>query len=513
MQSIESLQLKAWQEVARHADLREALRGVALALAERAPLALALVRRIDLKRQRLETIAVVALNPDFVPPTATRTSCSPSDLTRLLTWGRQGRVLSSRDAEAASLLELIVPEGVTGDLLAGPLNDEGSPAGLLLLAAAPGCTLRGDDAELLTAILDPLTAALENHRRMRELERLRDAVEADRSALLDRLGRQDIVDSIVGAESGLRGAIERIDQVAPTDTPALILGEAGNGREAIARTIHTRSLRADAPFVRVNCSSIPRELMSAELFGVEPGALSGHESGRRGRIERADGGTLFLDEVSALSAPAQTQLLKLLTEGSFARVGAQHRSSIDVRLVLATQHDLPALVAQGKFRQDLWEHISVFPIHLPPLRERPEDIPALAAHFAWRAGQRLGGAPLVTPPESINLLLSYSWPGNVRELATVIERAAVLGDGKRLEIEAAMGFAGLPRPTGASPADTFASLEAGIARHIEAALRGTHGRIEGPRGAAALLGVNPNTLRSRMRRMGIDWRQFRGLGT
>jgi len=507
-----ALQLKAWQEVARHPDLREALRGIALAFAEHAPLALALVRRIDLKRQHLETIAVVALDPGFVPPSATRSPRSPADLTHLLTWGRQDRVLSSRDPEAASLLARLVPDGVAGDLLAGPLSDEGSPAGLVLLAAAPGRTLGPDHAELLAATLEPLSAALENHRRLRELERLRDAVEADRRALLDRLGRQDIVDSIVGAESGLRGAIERVDQVAPADTPALILGEAGNGREAIARTIHMRSPRASAPFVRVNCSSIPRELMSAELFGVEADALAGHESGRRGRIERADGGTLFLDEVSALSPASQTQLLRLLIEGSFARAGAQHRNSIDVRLVLATQHDLPALVAQGKFRQDLWEHISVFPIHLPPLRERPEDIPALAAHFAWRAGQRLGGAPLVVPPESLDLLLSYSWPGNVRELAAVIERAAVLGDGKRLEIEAAMGFAGLPRAAGPSAADTFASLEAGIARHIEAALRATHGRIEGPRGAAALLGINPNTLRSRMRRMGIDWRRFRARG-
>lgn len=512
MKSDTKLQLEAWQEVARHPDLREALHGIALALAGHAPLARVLVRRIDLKRQHLETIALVALEPALVAPSATRTSCSPAELTQLLTWGRQGRVLSSRDAGAASLVARMVPEGVAGDLLAGPLSDEGSPAGLVLLTAPPGRTFERDHAELLAAILDPLSAALENHRRLRELERLRDAVEADRRALLDRLGRQDIVDSIVGAESGLRGAIERVDQVAPTDTPALILGEAGNGREAIARTIHMRSPRSGAPFVRVNCSSIPRELMAVELFGVEPDAAAVHESGRRGRIEPADGGTLFLDEVSALSPAAQTQLLKLLTEGSFARVGAQHRNSIDVRLVLATQYDLPALVAQGKFRHDLWEHISVFPIDLPPLRERPEDIPALAAHFAWRAGQRLGGAPLVVPPESLDLLLSYSWPGNVRELAAVIERAAVLGDGKRLEIEAAMGFAGLPRVAGASAADTFASLEAGIVRHIEAALRATHGRVDGPRGAAALLGVNPNTLRSRMRRMGIDWKRFRARG-
>jgi DNA-binding NtrC family response regulator len=182
---------------------------------------------------------------------------------------------------------------------------------------------------------------------------------------------------------------------------------------------------------------------------------------------------------------------------------------VDVRVICASNMDLREAIRRGRFLVDLFYRLNDFSVQLPPLRERPEDIPALAAHFAWRAGKRLGGAPLVPPPEAIDLLLSYSWPGNVRELAAVIERAAILGDGKRLEIEAAMGFAGLPRASGASLSDTFAGLEAAIVRHIEAALRATRGRIEGPRGAAALLGVNPNTLRSRMRRMGIERKRFR----
>jgi hydrogenase-4 transcriptional activator len=500
----DNLQLQVWQEVARHPDLRDVLPIVARELASRMEISHALVRRVDLKRSCLDTIVVAAVRTGPDLPGPARAECSTAGLTRLLTWGRRGRILSPRDDDSGPL-DLILPAGIVGDALAGPLGDGDSLTGILLLLAPPGRLFHAVDRETLASILEALGVALTNHQRLRELERLRDAVEADRGALLERLGRQDIVDSIVGAETGLRPAIERVDAVAPTETPVLILGEAGNGREAIARTIHARSPRAAGPFVRINCSSIPRELMLIELFGVEPGAVSDHESGRRGRIERADGGTLFLDEVSALPLVVQAHLLKLMVEGSFARLGAPQRSAIDVRLVLATQHDLPALVSQGKFRADLWERISVFPIQLPPLRERPEDIPALAAHFAWRAGQRLGGAPLLPPPEAIDLLLSYSWPGNVRELAAVIERAAVLGDGKRLEIEAAMGFAGLPRG-----ADTFAHLEAGIARHIEAALRATRGRIEGPRGAAALLGINPNTLRSKMRRMEIDWRSFRG---
>jgi transcriptional regulator with GAF, ATPase, and Fis domain len=445
------------------------------------------------------------------PAPTPRTACTASDLTRLLVWVRQGRVIRARDAGAEDirLMDLLRPAGVAGDALAGPLSAGETEFGALVFVAAPGRNFGPRDAELLGALLPAFGVALANHARWRELERLRDAVEADRLALLDRLGRQDIVDSIVGAETGLRPAIERVDEVAPTDAPVLILGEAGNGREAIARTVHNRSPRAALPFVRINCSGIPRELVPVELFGAAPGAPAGAESTRRGRVERADGGTLFLDEVSVLPPAVQAQLVTLLTEGAFTRPGARHRTPIDVRLVCATQHDLAALVEQGRFRRDLWERISAFPIHLPPLRERPEDIPALAAHFAWRAGKRLGGAPLVPPPEAIDLLLSYSWPGNVRELAAVIERAAILGDGKRLEIEAAMGFAGLPRASGASLSDTFAGLEAAIVRHIEAALRATHGRIEGPRGAAVLLGVNPNTLRSRMRRMGIERKRFR----
>jgi hydrogenase-4 transcriptional activator len=303
----------------------------------------------------------------------------------------------------------------------------------------------------------------------------------------------------------------------------LILGETGAGKEVIARAIHRRSRRAEGPILRVNCGAIPPELVDSELFGHERGSFTGADSTRKGWFERADGGTLFLDEIGELPAAAQVRLLRVLQDGSFERVGGHTPITVDVRLVAATNADLHALIAQGKFREDLWYRISVFPIHLPPLRQRPADIPAFATHFAARAGKRLAGRELVPTERDIALLLAYPWPGNVRELAAVIERAAILGNGRRLEIAQALGAA--PPVASATPSVAVTSesappsiaaapfavgtLDQTMAQHIESTLAATFGRVEGPFGAARLLGVNPHTLRSRMRKLGIDWTRFR----
>jgi transcriptional regulator with GAF, ATPase, and Fis domain len=271
--------------------------------------------------------------------------------------------------------------------------------------------------------------------------------------------------------------------------------------------------------VRVNCGAIPPELVDSELFGHERGSFTGALATRKGWFERADGGTLFLDEIGELPAAAQVRLLRVLQDGVLERVGGQRSLSVDVRVVAATHADLPSMVARGQFRQDLWYRIGVFPIRLPPLRERIQDIPALAAQFAWRAGKRLGFAPLAPSSEDIDLLVAYSWPGNVRELAAVIERAAILGDGRRLEVAAALGVSAQertaprvePRRTGWSEGD-FASLDEAMRSHIEAALARTRGRIEGPHGAAALLRINPHTLRARMRKLTIDRSRYKACG-
>jgi transcriptional regulator with GAF, ATPase, and Fis domain len=269
--------------------------------------------------------------------------------------------------------------------------------------------------------------------------------------------------------------------------------------------------------IRVNCGAIAPELVDSELFGHERGSFTGATATKLGWFERANGGTLFLDEVAELPLAAQVRLLRVLQDGSLERVGSGRSSHVDVRVVTATHRDLRAMCAAGTFREDLWYRISVFLVRIPPLRDRMQDVPALASHFAHRAGQRLTGIPLVPKPDEIAALLAYRWPGNVRELAAVIERAAILGRGHRLEVRAALGDAGTIGTSGppTSTAEvsavptTFPTLDDAVRTHIETALSMTSGRIEGNRGAAELLGLNPHTLRGKMRKLRIEWSAFR----
>lgn len=338
---------------------------------------------------------------------------------------------------------------------------------------------------------------------------------SDRLALIQRLKRPEEGQPIIGAQAGLAEVMDAIRQVAATDTPVLLLGETGSGKEVAAHAIHTRSRRAQAPFLRVNCGAIPPELIDSELFGHERGSFTGAVGAHKGWFERADGGTLFLDEVGELPPAAQVRLLRVLQDGRFQRVGGERLLNVDVRLVAATNRNLQAAVRDGAFREDLWFRIAVFPIPLPPLRERLQDIPALAAHFALRAAERLGLPPRMPDADDLARLAAYPWPGNVRELGSVIERAAILGDGRRLEVARALGVA--PSPAATSPAEnpsvSFPSLDEVVIRHIEAALVRSHGRIEGPHGAARLLRINPHTLRSRMRKLGITWGDYRNATT
>ncbi|MDC0746384.1 sigma-54 interaction domain-containing protein [Polyangium mundeleinium] len=320
---------------------------------------------------------------------------------------------------------------------------------------------------------------------------------------------------VIGESAGLKPVMERVLQVASTDAPVLVLGETGSGKEVIARAIHARSRRAKGPVVRVNCGAIPSELIDSELFGHERGAFTGAVGTRKGWFERADGGTLFLDEVGELPRAAQVRLLRVLQESTIERVGGHETIHVDVRIVAATHRHLESMVAEGTFREDLWYRLSVFPIRLPALRDHMEDLPALAAFFAERAGKRLGGPGLTPTAADLDLLRRYTWPGNVRELATVIERGAILGNGKRLELAAALGSPIMKPPSRPPPSAAFhdaeeiVTLDEATAAHIRRALAARGGRIEGPFGAARLLGINPHTLRARMRKLGIEWSRFR----
>jgi hydrogenase-4 transcriptional activator len=501
-----------WRLLFRHSNLEEALAAAAPVLRAQLGVTSVILQTVDLERRMLVTVAEdKPVDWSGSPPS--RHEFTDEQLRSLLAWLREGRVRCGRPSTDALIGQLLGP-GSEVDALAGPLVDEDhGPLGLFLLLGDTGSF--GPDHEVHAAsLLEPFRVALGAHRKVQELARLSEVVEADNRALLSRLDRHQIVESIVGADAGFKQVMSRVRQVAPTDVPVLLLGETGTGKEVVARAIHEKSARRAGPMLRVNCGAIPPGLVDSELFGHERGSFTGAVAARAGWFERADGGTLFLDEAGELPLAAQVRLLRVLQDSVIERVGGQRSVHVDVRIVAATHRNLEDMVQAGSFREDLWYRLSVFPVAIPPLRDRREDIPALASHFAWGAGRRIGGAPLSLSSADVDMLLAYDWPGNVRELAAVIERAAILGDGKYLDIAGAIGSrarrSGRPSVAPSSAESTeFLSLDAVIAGHIEAALRQTRGKIEGPRGAAELLGLNPHTLRSRMRKLGVNWRRFR----
>jgi transcriptional regulator with GAF, ATPase, and Fis domain len=516
MEGYQTLLLDVWREACRHIAITQSTETIARLIADHLPVDQVLVRRIDLQRCCVETVAVGV--PEGPVPEA-RKECAPMELELLLAWCRQGKVSHSQGKSSGSEMAAILPGAGDGDVLAGPLQLPEERFGALVMIARRDAAFEGAHVDLVRVLLEPFSVALENDQRLNEIASLREAAEADRRSLLTRLGRNRLTDTVVGVDSGLRAVMERVELVARSDVPVLIFGETGSGKEVVARQIHNRSPRASGPFIRVNCGAIPHELIDSELFGHEKGAFTGAVEARKGWFERADGGTLLLDELGELPPAAQVRLLRILQDGWLDRVGGHKPVHVDVRIVAATHRDLPAMVTEGKFREDLWYRVAVFPIVLPPLRDRREDIPGLVRHFAQKAATRFGLYPVLPTAEDLELLMSYPWPGNVRELGTVIDRAAILGDGKRLEVAKALGITTAPGgppsgndppPRPAAPAPRhIESLDAAMRRHIEAALTAVAGRIEGAHGAARLLEINPHTLRARMRKLGIDWKQFR----
>jgi hydrogenase-4 transcriptional activator len=521
MDEQQTVLLKMWREACRHIEIERSADNIASLLLQWMPLDRIWIRRLDRGRCGLETVAVGLTPPNAALPNGF-SPITPEQMAAFSAWCARGAVeRGTRHSLAGGKLEFSFPAGIEGEILAGPLGKTNDPTGIIVLTAAVNCTFAEQHLALAEKLLEPFSIALENDQRLREIAALREAAEADRRSLLARLGRKQIGDTIVGADSGLRAVMERVELVAPSDAPVLILGETGTGKELVARAIHNRSHRSSGPFDRVNCGAIPPELIDSQLFGHERGAFTGAVEGRRGWFERADGGTLFLDEIGDLPLPAQVRMLRILQDGWMERVGGEQSIHVNVRIVAATHRDLAAMVAEGRFREDLWYRIAVFPIVLPTLRERREDIPQLVEHFAARAATRFGLAPVKPTPADLELLASYPWPGNIRELGTVIDRAAILGDGKTLEVAKALGVgtrraAAVPQPSNPDSAHSLPPaameiepLDAVVRRHIEAALAAAKGRIEGPFGAAGALQINPHTLRAKMRKLGVDWKKFR----
>ncbi len=360
----------------------------------------------------------------------------------------------------------------------------------------------------LRIFADHVAVTISNARAFAEIERLRRRSEEENDYLQDEMRRSLPFGEIVGDSPALRGVLEQIAVVAPTPATVLVLGESGTGKELVARVIHDRSPRRARPLIKVNCSAIPETLFESEMFGHVKGAFSGAVRDRVGRFELADGGTLFLDEIGDMPLAAQAKLLRVLQEREIERVGDDRTHKVDVRIVAATHRDLEAEVAAGRFRADLFYRLRVFPVTLPPLRARRADIPLLAAHFAAAAMKRLNLPTARLSPVEIERLQHFDWPGNVRELQNVIERAAILARGGEMHFAGLLGGSSAPSPTAAdaatnAPLLTMAELRALERTHLTRALKAAGGRVRGPGGAAALLGMKPTTLASRLKALGL----------
>lgn len=382
--------------------------------------------------------------------------------------------------------------------------------GVVLAFAKGDNEFNEDHAMLMELLHDPFAVAMANVIRHREVIRLKDLLADDNRYLQQEL-RYISGDEIIGARYGLKDVMEMVRQVAPLGSHVLLTGETGVGKEVIANAIHYSSQRRESPLVKVNCGAISDNLLDSELFGHERGAFTGAIQNKRGRFERANKGTLFLDEVGELPLAAQVRLLRVLQDGVIERVGGSDPIEVDVRIIAATHRNLPEMVKNGKFREDLLFRLNVFPIYIPPLRERKSDIPALVHYFIDR---KLKAFNLQKHPVlefgTMEKLSSYSWPGNVRELENMVERALIRHQSTKGN--AALRFDDLAEENRdyqqikeKLPDDnkTFLTLDEAIKKHIEAVLRSTNGRIQGEKGAAAVLGVHSNTLRSRMRKLGV----------
>jgi transcriptional regulator with GAF, ATPase, and Fis domain len=388
---------------------------------------------------------------------------------------------------------------------------EGKRLGVFAVMAEANTRFTPEHVHLVSLLREPFSIAMSNALRYEEVVKLKDILDAENRELSREL-RGFSGAEIIGAEYGLNGVMEMVRQVAPLNSPAVLLGETGVGKEVIANAIHYTSTRRSGPFVKVNCGAIPDSLIDSELFGHERGAFTGAIAQKRGRFERADGGTIFLDEIGDLPLQAQVRLLRVLQHKEIERVGGTDTIPVDVRIIAATHRDTAELVRTGAFREDLWFRLNVFPIMIPPLRHRKEDIPALVHHFIEKKSRDLK----IYPPPSVSAsevegLKAYHWPGNIRELENLIERELIRKRGK--EKSGLLTFEHIQMPRKVKDPDitqemdhNLPAFDEAMSRHIRRALQISNGKISGAGGAAQILGTNANTLRSRMRKLGISFK-------
>jgi formate hydrogenlyase transcriptional activator len=394
----------------------------------------------------------------------------------------------------------------------GAPRERGCPVGCILPLAGTdrilgtpclrrrGETYADDEVSFLLHVAHQVAIAVANALDYGEIRRMTHRLAEERIYLHEEVRTERNFEEIVGKSAVLRRALKHAETVAPTDSTVLICGETGTGKELIARAIHNLSPRRSKPFVKLNCAAIPTGLLESELFGHEKGAFTGAIAQRIGRFELANGGTIFLDEVGEIPVDLQTKLLRVLKEREFERLGSSRTLRTDARLIAATNRDLGVLVNEQRFRADLFYRLNVFPIHVPALHERPEDIPLLVRHLVEHYARRMNRPIETIPSDTMEALMGYRWPGNVRELQNLMERAVILSPGPGLRVP--LGDLDGRAPVGQPPGKPHTLAEAERS-HIVATLTDTKWVIAGARGAAARLGMNRSTLQFRMKKLGI----------
>ena len=382
-----------------------------------------------------------------------------------------------------------------------PLISRGRTLGVLTLGSRVENSISTDDVDFLMRAAGQIAIAIENALAYREIAELKDKLAQEKLYLEDEIRGEMDFEGIVGQSSALRHVLGLVETVAPSDSTVLLLGETGTGKELIARAIHDRSRRKDRTFVKLNCAAIPTGLLESELFGHERGAFTGAIAQKTGRLELADQGTLFLDEVGDIPIEIQPKLLRALQEREFERLGSNRTKQVDVRLVAATNRDLDKMMENREFRSDLYYRLNVFPIRIPPLRERPEDIPLLVRYFTQKYGRRMQKQIESIPAPALRKLSSWHWPGNIRELENFIERSVILTHGTALQAPVTeLSNNGKSTPLAGG-------RQTNERDEIVRVVKLTNGRIAGPDGAAARMGIKRTTLISRMKKLGIDPRK------
>ena len=529
--SHQRLLLELTNRVASTLDLRELLRAISASVRQAMDCDMAGVSLLDSESSQFRLYAIDSpdsrgfIQEEMMVPVEGPSATALETLRPAIK-----NTLTPIDPES-TMYQRAVAEGIKSTCLV-PLVSRGRALGILALGRRSEDAFKEEDSEFLMQVGGQLALAIENALAYREIADLKDKLAQEKLYLEEEIRTDKNFEQIVGKSAPLRHVLEMVQTVAPSDSTALLLGETGTGKELVARAIHDHSQRKDRTFVRINCAAIPTGLLESELFGHEKGAFTGAINQKIGRLELADQGTLFLDEVGDIPLEMQPKLLRVLQEREFERLGSTRTRKVNVRLVAATNRDLEAMIEAREFRSDLFYRLNVFPIHIPPLRERREDIPLLVRYFVEKFARQMQKQIDTIPSAALKKLTSWEWPGNIRELENFIERAVILTHGKALEVPLGEVRRTPKEPlvSGAEPRgreeiarivrETIGELNKGISTNrsreedekqreeIANILRETKGRVGGADGAAARAGLNRTTLISRMKKLGIDPRQY-----